>query len=1037
MSINEEIRNYPNLFQAFHQKSDIIINRLVKFHANLVTLHSVKIILGYIVFAFLLSLGLFQIQINMDTESLAYVRNSPSLKHAQLINDTFGTNQRESHYNNKLLHLGWYFEFMINVRGMHNSTDFLSQEFNLINETILHEYNQLFDEIMSIRINDPDTNGPKNLCYINDLCARRLEKCSIEGGVIRHAHFQKKFLSHNVFIMKNDHLQTYVDIQTTDAINFPLIFGNFIIKESKYKNTRREELHLVHASTIRNRFDLLATSKKEKELAIEFMKAYVEYMDSIRFDQTKFPHLSISYFSSHALSTEIEKYSKFDVPYLILSFIAFWILFLISFVFQTVRVKSNLEVSNQKLMTRLFEKLQVYMCTFSIFCVAFIQVVLTIASAFGALALMGVNPNLLTPTILFIVTIVSCNQSYLIYSNMNRLSNKIIGNHIKNTNINRDRSESPASTSLQSSDNDEKSDFLLNQVEKVLFILIKQFLVPIIFSSLASILCYSILSATTAFDSIRIYGVFANFSLLINVFSLALFYFPICSIYLKKVNSKQIAFMMKCPNLSIQNSSSNSNTKELEKLPNGKLALNKSNGKKESKFSKICDYINEKCERFSLFNILFASKIKWIILVTFFVYASVNFMICIKYFKVDLPIIDLIPKESFLRQHMVNHMELFSIAPIIIITIFKPISYWKPETYEILNNLSDATMNYHMVDNRLKVFWLDDLYANAESKAAFFPSCKAPIEYSCFFSTFRDNTLGFQFYEDDVSVNASVKKKNFVANESDPFDIYASRLYFQMKSFTGTQAESDMMHDLNYIANEYAQKLNLSSDSIITYSAVYIFLEQFEEVLASFITMIILNIEFIIFTAFFIIFDLRSLLILLTINISLITSIISNMFLINLSLNISTLYHFLILPALLSEFFLYTAYSFTVLNGPKDGLSKNPSTSEMKSLVSGENSPLHGIESDNISMEPRDIEINHSSDRLNRLRIIFDQYIVDSSIYLFNVAMVGFGFMIFCTTYNFNALFWLLMIFIFNILIHLFLFYPILLLFLGTCWKRS
>ena len=111
---------------------------------------------------------------------------------------------------------------MLNVK-IPNETDrklgkhFLEPQYNMINKTILNEYNQLFDEIMAIEIQDivhekNDNQSSKEVLkkytFSEGLCARRLKKCSVEGGVMRAKKLQEKFLAHQVNINENDDKKT-------------------------------------------------------------------------------------------------------------------------------------------------------------------------------------------------------------------------------------------------------------------------------------------------------------------------------------------------------------------------------------------------------------------------------------------------------------------------------------------------------------------------------------------------------------------------------------------------------------------------------------------------------------------------------------------------------------------------------------------------------------------------------------------------------------------------------------------------------------
>ncbi len=115
----------------------------------------------------------------------------------------------------------------------------------MINKTVLNEWNSLFDGIMSISI----VNDLNQTIKYDDVCARRLGKCSIDGGLFRSEKFQSKLLAKEVSIRENDVTSTYIDVLEQDGINFLLNFGKLVKFEPiKVKEgSGGAELFLVHA----------------------------------------------------------------------------------------------------------------------------------------------------------------------------------------------------------------------------------------------------------------------------------------------------------------------------------------------------------------------------------------------------------------------------------------------------------------------------------------------------------------------------------------------------------------------------------------------------------------------------------------------------------------------------------------------------------------------------------------------------------------------------------------------------------------------
>ncbi len=246
-----------------------------------------------------------------------------------------------------------------------------------------------------------------------------------------------------------------------------------------------------------------------------------------------------------------------------------------------------------------------------------------------------------------------------------------------------------------------------------------------------------------------------------------------------------------------------------------------------------------------------------------------------------------------------------------------------------------------------------------------------------------------------------------------------------MENFTGSFQESDLMHDLRRTADANLQHLNLSQSDFIVFSPVYVYLEQLEEIVASLISMFLLNSEYIMLIGFFLVFDVKAVLVLLAISASLLAAILANFVLLGLSLNIVTLNHFLLLPAFICEFLLYTTYSLR--SDPTSG-SADSNGNEMRLLIKG--LKLDSECESNKSTENGGKDDASASGELwvcaDKLRQIFDSNLTCGFNYLICVVGFSFSFMSMCSTYNFHTLFVFLMTFSVNTYVHLFLFYPVL-----------
>ena len=143
---------FLKIFELIHLKLRKFYNKISEAYVGHVIENRILFIFSYFMITWVFSLGLFYPKIDLDTDSLAYVRNSKSLADAKILNKTFPLNSKERHFNNKLLDLGHYFEIILNVKQANttrreSNDDLLKPEYNFINETIFEEYNVLFDEM--------------------------------------------------------------------------------------------------------------------------------------------------------------------------------------------------------------------------------------------------------------------------------------------------------------------------------------------------------------------------------------------------------------------------------------------------------------------------------------------------------------------------------------------------------------------------------------------------------------------------------------------------------------------------------------------------------------------------------------------------------------------------------------------------------------------------------------------------------------------------------------------------------------------------
>ena len=89
-------KNNLNFFQSCFAQTHISHVRLVKCFVSLVNAHAHKCVSVYVFLMLLLSLGLFQIEFDLNIENLAIVRNSRALEDKKILSETFGSNQYEA-----------------------------------------------------------------------------------------------------------------------------------------------------------------------------------------------------------------------------------------------------------------------------------------------------------------------------------------------------------------------------------------------------------------------------------------------------------------------------------------------------------------------------------------------------------------------------------------------------------------------------------------------------------------------------------------------------------------------------------------------------------------------------------------------------------------------------------------------------------------------------------------------------------------------------------------------------------------------------
>ena len=178
--------------------------------------------------------------------------------------------------------------------------------------------------------------------------------------------------------------------------------------------------------------------------------------------------------------------------------------------------------------------------------------------------------------------------------------------------------------------------------------------------------------------------------------------------------------------------------------------------KQASRYKSIesgCKFIQLQYRKFSLFTFLFETKFKYFIFIVFGVYACVNIFVITNNLKVDVPMLDAVPNESFLKKFLTNHQNLFDMGPVVTVAIMKSMSYFKKDTEYFVNELLGDAKSISRMKHDFQVTWLDDVNANIKLKSEFYEECRAPLSEKCINDTFQETVIEFDFYKDDVIFN--------------------------------------------------------------------------------------------------------------------------------------------------------------------------------------------------------------------------------------------------------------------------------------------
>ena len=256
--------------------------------------------------------------------------------------------------------------------------------------------------------------------------------------MIRKEKFQQDLLKKRVYYEEHDRQGVYMEAFIMDGSSVNFLFGK---KEDRIEEFDKKmgigsygrKFVILGAKVLRTRFDLLYDTDEMKELSVKWMFAFSEKMAELN---GQLSHLEILYFTSHTLESQIEIYSKFDLPFIMTSFavlVLFYVLFviidgrLLNRIFsckwasgaQQQDSSSTLEAStdsqaafNISLSTELKMKAMLIM-------VCFLKVFFTSLATIGLMALISFDFNMTLVTLFIALLFINLNQTLVLIKNLN------------------------------------------------------------------------------------------------------------------------------------------------------------------------------------------------------------------------------------------------------------------------------------------------------------------------------------------------------------------------------------------------------------------------------------------------------------------------------------------------------------------------------------------------------------------------------------------------------------------------------------------
>jgi len=240
------------------------------------------------------------------------------------------------------------------------------------------------------------------------------------------------------------------------------------------------------------------------------MHRFVDYMRYVEVTK-KFPLFDISYHTSHTLQTEIEHYSKLDLPFIGLSCLLFWLLFIVSMIFDL----NFLNILKCKRYFKSFEWSNIWLNKCGLlFLSTIFQLFMTIISSIGLISLLGIQINQLLLTVLFILMINMCHQSLLFYRNAKKATNVTSNSNQYEHDaiqIKQFLCNEFTECSLVNESKDNRNEiYSSTNIVRIVTSMCRQILVPNFYTLITTVLTYFLIGMTSSFDSIKVYCLFLS-----------------------------------------------------------------------------------------------------------------------------------------------------------------------------------------------------------------------------------------------------------------------------------------------------------------------------------------------------------------------------------------------------------------------------------------------------------------------------------------------------------------------------------------------